>query len=111
MAQTSGQTLLESFQAWWTLHARIGSLLFLIYFSFFSFYGGQTPGKMILGIRVVTADGLPLSWIRGTFRTFSYYLDLLTLGLGFLMATVPPWKRALHDLVTRTAVIRTRGGS
>jgi uncharacterized RDD family membrane protein YckC len=34
-------------------------------------------------------------------------LDIFTLGIGFLLAAVPPAKRALHDMIAGTVVVRT----
>ena len=85
---------------------RLWSFLFLVYFSFYTYYGGQTPGKMVFKIRVVTSDGRSLSWIQSVLRTLYYVLDLLTLGLGFLFAALPPSKRALHDYTASTIVVR-----
>jgi len=99
--------LSESLMEWAEFHTRIWSFLFLVYFSFFTWYGGQTPGKMALGIRVVTANGQPVSWLRAIGRTLCYNLDIFTLGIGFLLAAVPPAKRALHDMIAGTVVVRT----
>jgi uncharacterized RDD family membrane protein YckC len=98
--------LSESLIDWAEFHTRIWSLLFFIYFSFFTWYGGQTPGKMALGIRVVTTNGQSVSWLRALGRTLCYNLDIFTLGIGFLLAAIPPAKRALHDMVAGTAVVK-----
>lgn len=98
--------LSESLMDWAELHTRIWSLLFLVYFSFFTWYGGQTPGKMALGIRVVTTNGQSVSWLRALGRTLCYNLDIFTLGIGFLLAAVPPAKRALHDMIAGTVAVK-----
>lgn len=98
--------LSESLADWAELHTRIWSLLFFVYFSFFTGYGGQTPGKMAFGIRIVTINGRPVSWLRAAGRTLCYNLDLFTLGIGFLLAAVPPAKRALHDMIAGTIVVK-----
>ena len=68
--------------------------------------GGQTVGKMIVGIRVVAADGSPLSPGAALLRYFAYFLSLATLTLGYLMAGLRRDKRALHDLVAGSRVER-----
>ena len=108
LAQGLSDALTESLLEWAELHTRVWSLLFLIYFSFFTWYGGQTPGKMASGIRVVTTHGFPVSPLRAIGRTICYNLDVLTLGLGFLLAAVPPAKRALHDLIAGTVVVKVQ---
>ena len=78
-----------------------------VYVAYFTHAGGQTPGKMLMGIRVVGADDTDPTWSQAALRPLGYLFSLLPLGLGFLMAAVPPGKRALHDLLTGTRVVRT----
>jgi uncharacterized RDD family membrane protein YckC len=80
-------------------------LFLFCYFAFFTAYGGRTPGKMVLGLQVVTASGAPLSAGRALGRTACYLLSVLTWGLGFLLAAGPA-KRALHDRLAGTRVVR-----
>lgn len=108
LAQGLSDELMGSVMEWAALHTRVWSLLFLIYFSFFTWYGGQTPGKMASGIRVVTTHGLPMPPLRAIGRTICYNVDVLTLGLGFLLAAVPPAKRALHDFIAGTVVVKVQ---
>ena len=72
---------------------------------------GATPGKMALGLRVVAADGSKISYGRGFGRAFSEILTGLTcylLGVGYLIAAFDNQKRALHDHMAGTRVIKTR---
>jgi uncharacterized RDD family membrane protein YckC len=108
LAQGLSDELVGSLLEWAELHTRVWSFLFLIYFSFFTWYGGQTPGKMASGIRIVTTNGLPVSPLRAIGRTLCYNLDVLTLGVGFLLAAIPPAKRALHDLIAGTVVVKVQ---
>ena len=78
-----------------------------VYVAYFTHAGGRTLGKMLMGIRVVGADDADPTWSQAALRPLGYLLSLLPLGLGFLMAAVPPGKRALHDLLTGTHVVRT----
>lgn len=80
-------------------------LLLLCYFFFFTAYGGRTPGKMLLGLKVETAEGKPLTWARALGRTFGYLVSIITWGLGFLLAAGPA-KRALHDRLAGTRVVK-----
>ena len=106
LAHSTNPRLLDALEQLSILYIRLWSFLFLVYFSFYTFYGGQTPGKMVFKIRVVTLNGMPLSWIQSVLRTFSYVLNLITFGLGFLLAILPPSKRALHDYTAGTIVVR-----
>lgn len=91
------------------LYAMLWLFLFHVYFIFFLIYGGQTPGKMLFGVRVVTKGHQPLSWREAILRTMGYSISgLLLLGLGFLVILFHPKKRALHDLIASTFVVRDR---
>ena len=80
--------------------------LFLLYFTFFTYWGGQTPGKMLMRVRVVTKDFGNLTLLRAFARTLCYFLSSLFLGLGFLIAAFDRDKRALHDFIAKTYVVR-----
>lgn len=83
-------------------------LLFITYFTTFFSIGGQTPGKMIYSIKVVSEDGSNISLSSSLLRSIGYLLSGLFLGLGFLMALLNKRRRALHDLLSGSYVIRTR---
>ena len=71
---------------------------------------GATPGKMALGLKVVKADGVAISFGRATGRYFAYWLSCMTaplLFIGFLIAAWDREKRALHDFVCDTRVVRS----
>ncbi len=78
--------------------------LFFGYFTFFHAYGGQTPAKMLIRIKVTTLEETPLSPLRSLLRAFGYLLSSFFFGFGFLIALFGK-KRALHDLLTRTEVM------
>lgn len=66
---------------------------------------GRTPGKALLGLRVVTWDGSPLRPGAAFRRTLFFPVSLALGGLGFGLAVVQRDRRALHDLVARSAVV------
>jgi uncharacterized RDD family membrane protein YckC len=66
-----------------------------------------TPGKMALNLKVVRPDGSPLSLGRAFARYFAKVLSGLILGIGFIMAGFDSQKRALHDRLCDTRVIKT----
>ena len=66
---------------------------------------GATLGKMLMKIKVVTADGQPISYGRATGRHFAKYLSKFTLGIGYLIAIWDDEKRALHDRLAGTRVV------
>jgi len=70
---------------------------------------GATPGKMALGLKVVRADGSPVDYGRAAGRFFAKFLSGIILGIGYIMAGFDSQKRALHDMICDTRVIRARG--
>jgi len=69
---------------------------------------GQTPGKMTAGIRVVAdgADGTIPAVGQAAVRALVSLVTLGTAGLGFLPGLVSHDRRALHDRLAGTRVIR-----
>ena len=72
---------------------------------------GGTLGMRPWRLRVVAADGGPASvralWLRYAAATVS----LLALGLGFLWALVDRDRRALHDLIAGTTLLKIGDGA
>jgi uncharacterized RDD family membrane protein YckC len=67
---------------------------------------GATIGKLALGLKVIRADGGPLSTGQATGRFFAYLLDAyFTLTIGFIIAGFDAEKRSLHDRICDTRVI------
>ncbi|MDT8390517.1 MAG: RDD family protein [Lentisphaeria bacterium] len=67
---------------------------------------GATWGKMACGLKVVTAEGGNVSYARALGRTAAEYLSMLTCYIGYIMVAFDDEKRALHDHVCSTRVIR-----
>ncbi len=78
----------------------------LAYVTFFLGKFGATPGKMACGLRVVTPDGGRISYARAFGRHFGTLLSSILLCIGYLMVVFDDEKRALHDRVCGTRVIR-----
>lgn len=69
---------------------------------------GRTAGKALAGVRVLVASGERLGYPRALARHFAWVLSALPLLVGFLMVAARADKRALHDLVAGTRVVRVR---
>jgi uncharacterized RDD family membrane protein YckC len=67
---------------------------------------GATIGKMACKIRVVTSDGESISYLRAFGRHFAEWLSALILFIGYIMVAFDDEKRALHDRICDTRVIR-----
>jgi len=67
---------------------------------------GATPGKMACKVKIIRADGSPMTYGRATGRFFAEMLSGLTLLIGYIMAGFDEEKRALHDRICDTRVVR-----
>ena len=65
-----------------------------------------TPGKMACGIKIITADGGKVTYLRAFARHFAEFLSGIILGIGYLMVAFDREKRALHDHICNTRVIK-----
>jgi uncharacterized RDD family membrane protein YckC len=78
------------------------ALLALFYAGYFSGTTGQTPGKLVTGLRVVDTSGRPPGYLRAAFGL----AGVTAAGLGLLPIVFDPAGRALHDRLLRTRVVR-----
>ena len=80
------------------------------YVAAFTAAGGQTIGKMLAGIRVVTSeegawtDRVPVG--PSALRALGYLLSALPAGLGFVPVLLGAERRGLHDRLAHTRVVR-----
>jgi hypothetical protein len=93
-------------------------LQLLVYFVITWFYhvlfellaNGQSPGKKIMGLRVVRSDGSPIdpgaSFLRNLLRFADAFVSLYI--VGFLCAALSPGFRRLGDWAADTLVVYTR---
>ncbi len=81
------------------------------YFYYFQIHRGATPGKMLLGLRVVNHTDLEAPTNKSIlFReTVGRLVSVLSV-VGYFLPLVNKDKRALHDIVAGTRVIREREG-
>jgi uncharacterized RDD family membrane protein YckC len=75
------------------------------YEAYFLSTRGATPGKMVLGLKVIRADGSPVSVGLAIGRYFAMMLSWLILAIGYIMAGFDDEKRSLHDRICETRVI------
>ena len=65
-----------------------------------------TLGKLALGVYVTDQNGDPISFIRASWRYWAKLLSTWTLMIGWLLAAFTPRKRALHDVLAGTLVLK-----
>lgn len=73
---------------------------------FLTTWDGQTPGKRLLGIRVVKTDGASLTGVDAAIRAVGYFVNTAFFMLGWLWSLFDSNRRGWHDLFAGTIVIR-----
>jgi uncharacterized RDD family membrane protein YckC len=91
--------------SWRGLAAYLG-LLALFYAGYFTGTTGQTPGKLMTGLRVVGTAGRPPSYLRAMARALLGLLGVALAGAFLVPMAFDPARRALHDRLFRTRVVR-----
>lgn len=82
----------------------------LYFTAFTALWKGQTPGKKLLGIRVLRLDGLPMT-LWASFERFGGYAAGLFTGLsGYAQVFWDRNRQAIQDKISETVVIRERRG-
>jgi uncharacterized RDD family membrane protein YckC len=67
---------------------------------------GCSPGKALLGIRVVGEDGEPPVLGRACVRLLGYWISALPLFFGFFWSLIDERHQAWHDRLAGTYVVR-----
>jgi uncharacterized RDD family membrane protein YckC len=79
----------------------------MVYECWFVVNKGATPGKLILSLEVIRADGTRPGWGLAIGRYFAKILSSWpTLYIGYIMAGIDDEKRALHDRICNTRVVK-----
>ena len=88
--------------------ALLPPLLWLLYYIGLEATVGATLGKLVLGLRVVRADGgSPIGWGPAVARNVLRIVDgLLFYGVGALLVQTSPTRQRLGDRVAGTVVVR-----
>ena len=110
--------LLREELGWGLLLAGAAAMLSYAVWFAVTLSSGQTPGKMIAGIRVVRANGESSGWGYTFVREvilkglLGYFLAVITLGLFFVVDYLwPLWdkdRQTLHDKMAETLVVQAR---
>lgn len=102
---TPPAALLATFGAELALIEGIGLLINIVYNTLMLGRFGATLGDMVIGAKVVTPDGQPITYARALGRTLMKIVSGLILCIGYLLAAFDSQKRTLHDRVAGTVVI------
>ena len=80
-------------------------LLHMVYFILFHAWSGQTIGKMVMGIRVVSTENKEVSPAVAFLRWTGYILSFIPLATGFLWSAVDKDRCSWHDRLAQTRVV------
>lgn len=98
VTQVSGAYIDVSFTGWKSLIPALYTILFWIWLS-------ATPGKLVLGLKIVEANGKKLSIKTAIIRFFSYIVSSVALFLGFIWIGFDKEKQGWHDKIAKTHVV------
>ncbi|MGG0656338.1 RDD family protein [Rummeliibacillus pycnus] len=80
-------------------------IIFYGYFVIMTKIWGQTVGKMVLGIRVVSENEQPLTWGTVLFREWIGRFISVTIKLLYIVTAFTPNHKAIHDYIADTRVV------
>ena len=86
--------------------------LLLLYYWLFTGLRGQTPGKMIVGIKVVDAKGNKPGLLSAALREIpGKIISTIIFYIGFFWIAWDTHKQGLHDKIATTYVIKVEKGN
>jgi uncharacterized RDD family membrane protein YckC len=88
----------------------LGSLVVVVfvfwYYIYFWTTKGQTPGKLVMKIKVVATDGSQVTAGKAFLRVIGYLISNLIFALGFIWILFDTDKQGWHDKIAGTYVVR-----
>jgi uncharacterized RDD family membrane protein YckC len=89
------------------------AVMFLLFFLIWWFYGvlfetfmnGQTPGKYMVGLRVLSDTGEPINGMQATLRNLLRAADLIVPVVGLVVMSLNKKFQRLGDIVAGTIVV------
>jgi uncharacterized RDD family membrane protein YckC len=90
-------------------------VIFVVNFGYYwlqeAFWGGQTVGKRLVGIRVIRDNGQPATFVSSTIRNLFRIIDAMPTGyfLGALVCFFHPRDKRIGDMVAGTIVVVESG--
>ena len=85
-----------------------GLLFSFAYFMFFWVMVGFTPGKALLGLRIVRENTEPITWRRAFLRMVGYWVSAIPFFLGYVWILFDEHRQGWHDKLADTYVVYVR---
>ena len=82
---------------------QLATVVVIVYFDGIK---GGTPGKLILGYRIVNDQGNYIGIPGAILRYIGKILSAIILGIGFLMIAWDKNKQGLHDKIAKSYVVK-----
>ena len=112
LAGVLSAALTDEISIWaFAISGLISFALFWGYYIFFEMiWNGQSPGKRWVGLRVIRADGTPITLVETIIRNLVRLVDFLPAyyGVGVVTMFVNEQSRRLGDLAAGTLVVHDR---
>ena len=105
-ASRAARVSIEGLWASWPFLAGYLAFLGLVYAVYFTGTCGRTVGKIVCGLKVVDVAGRPPGYPRALGRALLGTLGMAFGMIGMLPIFFDPARRALHDRVLRTRVVK-----
>jgi uncharacterized RDD family membrane protein YckC len=83
-------------------------IVFFSYFIFMTKFFGQTIGKMIFGLKVISLKSDKLTWDTVLFREFIGRYISSTVNVLYLFVAFLPKKQGIHDIFSDTTVVHEK---
>jgi uncharacterized RDD family membrane protein YckC len=81
------------------------AIFVIAYFTFFWTLVGYTPGKALLGLKVVHKSDKKISFFRALLRFFAYWISAIPIFLGFFWVLWDSKRQGWHDKIAGTQVV------
>jgi len=100
----------EQISGWaYAVFAMVAAIFYWGYYIFFEMlWNGQSPGKRWVGLRVIRADGTPITLSESLIRNIARLVDFLpaAYGIGIITMFIDQQSRRLGDLAAGTLVVQ-----
>ena len=90
----------------WAWQALVIFLVQVSYFICFWVWRGQTPGKIVMKLKIVCFNGSRIGWGGAVMRYLGYMISGVILFIGFIWIAFDSRRQGIHDKIAETYVIR-----